>query len=45
MKTYTQDEIAKNIDTHQKKLDNLILNRKELNKNIQSTKKQIEYWN
>jgi hypothetical protein len=43
-KTYTQDEVLKNINTHQKKLDQLVLSRKELNKDISSVKKQIIYW-
>jgi hypothetical protein len=44
MKTYTQDEVLKNINTHQKKLDQLVLSRKELNKDISNVKKQIIYW-
>jgi hypothetical protein len=43
-KTYTQDEVLKNINTHQKKLDQLVLSRKELNKDISNVKKQIIYW-
>lgn len=42
---YTQQEVFRNIRTLEKRKEELISQRKELNVAILSTKKQIEYWN
>jgi uncharacterized protein YlxW (UPF0749 family) len=41
---YTQEEVLRNIDTFQKKEEDLINQRKDLNKTIQHVRKQKEYW-
>lgn len=41
---YTQKEILKNIKLFQDKEDDLINQRKEINKTIHHIKKQREYW-
>jgi hypothetical protein len=41
---YTQEEILKNIEVFRKKEDELIGQRKDLNKAIHHTKKQREHW-
>jgi hypothetical protein len=41
---YTQEEVLRNIDTFQKKEDDLINQRKELNKELGRIRKQKEYW-
>ena len=42
--TYTQEEVLKNINTFQQKEDDLLLQRKELNKTLLNVRKQKEYW-
>lgn len=41
---YTQEEVLRNINTFQKKEDDLINQRKELNKELGRIRKQKEYW-
>lgn len=41
---YTQEEVLKNIDIFQKKEDELINQRKELNKTLLHVRKQKEHW-
>ena len=41
---YTQEEVLINIDIFQKKEDELINQRKELNKTLLHIRKQKEYW-
>lgn len=43
-KEYTQEEILRNINTFQKKEEDLINQRKELNKELGRVRKQKEYW-
>ena len=43
-KTYTQEEINRNIETLTNKMDNLKLERTELTKNINSIKNAITYY-
>jgi hypothetical protein len=42
--TYTQEEVLRNIDIFQKKEDELINQRKELNKTLLHVRKQKEHW-
>lgn len=42
--TYTQEEVLKNINTFQQKEDDLLLQRKELNKELNRVRKQKEHW-
>lgn len=42
--TYTEEEIQSNINTLSNTLDDLLLRRKSINKDILNTKKQIKYW-
>lgn len=44
-KTYTQKEISTNIEILTEKMEALKLNRTEISKQINSLKKQIEFWN
>jgi len=44
-KTYTQKEISFNIETLNNKRENLKLERTQINQQINSLKKQIEFWN
>ena len=44
MKEYTQEEILKNISIFQKREDELIVQRKELNKELNRVRKQKENW-
>ena len=44
MERYTDKEIEKNIDVLTKKMEKLQLERTEMTKNINSTKKQIQFW-
>lgn len=44
-KTYTQKEISTNIEILTEKMEVLKLNRTEISKQINSLKKQIEFWN
>ncbi len=42
--TYTQEEVLRNIDTFQKKEDDLVNQRKELNRMLLHIRKQKEHW-
>ena len=42
--TYTQEEVLKNINIFKQKEDDLINQRKELNKTLLNVRKQKEYW-
>ena len=42
--TYTQEEVLKSINIFKQKEDDLINQRKELNKTLLNVKKQKEYW-
>jgi hypothetical protein len=41
---YTQEEVLRNIDTFQKKEDDLVNQRKELNRMLLHIRKQKEHW-
>lgn len=41
---YTQEEVLRNIDIFQKKEDDLINQRKEINKTLLHVRKQKEHW-
>ena len=41
---YTQKEVLKNIETFKTQEEKLLQQRKELNKSINDTRKQIQYW-
>lgn len=41
---YTQEEVLRNIETFRNKEEDLLNQRKELNKIIQHVRKQKEYW-
>lgn len=41
---YTQEEVLRNIETFRKKEEDLLNQRKELNKTIQHVRKQKENW-
>jgi hypothetical protein len=41
---YTQKEVLRNIETFKTQEEKLLQQRKELNKTIRETKKQILYW-
>ena len=41
---YTQEEVLRNINTFQKKEEELVNKRKDLNKELLQTRKQKEYW-
>ena len=41
---YTQEEVLRNIETFKTQEEKLLQQRKELNKTIRETKKQILYW-
>ena len=43
-KIYTQEEILKNIDIFQKKEDDLINQRKDINKSLSHIRSQKQYW-
>lgn len=43
-KKYTQEEVLKNINIFQKKEDDLMHQRKELNKELNRIRKQKEHW-
>jgi len=45
MKTYTNEEIQKNIEMLSNRMDSLKLDRTELNRLIGELRKQIAYWN
>lgn len=42
--TYTQKEIESNVSTLTAEQDDLLLQRKELNRRLRELKKQIAYW-
>ena len=44
MKEYTQEEVLKNINIFQRREDDLIVHRKELNKELNRIRKQKEHW-
>jgi len=44
MEKYTQEEVLKNIETFRKAEEDLINQRKELNKNLHNVRKQKEHW-
>ena len=44
MKEYTQKEVLKYISVFQKREDELIVQRKELNKELNRIRKQKEHW-
>ena len=44
MERYTDAEINKNIETLTKKMERLQLDRTDITKNINSVKKQIQFW-
>lgn len=43
-KVYTQEEVLRNINIFLKKEDDLVNQRKELNKELNRIRKQKEYW-
>lgn len=42
--TYTQEEVLRNINTFQEKEDDLINQRKEINRTLLHVRKQKEHW-
>ena len=43
-KTYTLEEINSNINKLNTNLDSLLVKRKQINKDINNTKKQVNFW-
>lgn len=43
-KVYTQEEVLKNIETYRKKEEDLINQRKDINKELLNVRKQKEHW-
>jgi hypothetical protein len=41
---YTQEEVLKNIEMFKTQEEKLLQQRKELNKSMNDTRKQIQYW-